>query len=107
MTLINFLSASRIQAAIECLPRTCADDHRDRYSAGQGEIEMNATETEMRIANDMVEFLHEYVKQKRCNSMEVTVLFMARMFSHEDKDMHVDGIPFSQKLSEILPGAGS
>ena len=40
---------------------------------------MNATETEMRIANDMVEFLEEYVRQKRCNSMEVTVLFMARM----------------------------
>lgn len=38
---INFLAASRIQAAIECLPRTCADDHRDRYSAGKGEIEMS------------------------------------------------------------------
>lgn len=38
---INFLAASRIQAAIECLPRTCADDHSDRYSAGQGEIEMS------------------------------------------------------------------
>jgi translation initiation factor 2 beta subunit (eIF-2beta)/eIF-5 len=68
---------------------------------------MNATETEMVIANDMVEFLEEYVRQKRCNSMEVTVLFMARMFSHENKNMHIDGIQFSQKLSEILPGAGS
>lgn len=38
---INFLAASRIQAAIECLPSTCADDHNDRYSAGKGEIEMS------------------------------------------------------------------
>lgn len=38
---INFLAASRIQAAIECLPRTCADDHNDRYLAGKGEIEMS------------------------------------------------------------------
>lgn len=43
---INFLQASRIQAAIECLPATCADDHRDRYSAGQGEIEMICTVSE-------------------------------------------------------------
>jgi len=68
---------------------------------------MNATETEMVIANHMVEFLEEYVRQKRCNSMEVTVLFMARMFSHEDKAMHIDGIEFSSKLQDILPGAGS
>jgi hypothetical protein len=68
---------------------------------------MNATETEMRIANDMVEFLEEYVRQKRCNSTEVSVLFMARMFSHENPDMHVDGIKFSQQLQDILPGAGS
>lgn len=38
---INFLAASRIQAAIECLPRTAAEDHNDRYSAGKGEIEMS------------------------------------------------------------------
>lgn len=92
---INFLAASRIQAAIECLPRTC-EEHKA----------MNATETEMRIANDMVEFLEEYVRQRRCDPTAVVSLFMARMFSHEDKAMHIDGIPFSQKLSEILPGAG-
>ena len=38
---INFLAASKLQAAIECLPRTCADDHNDRYLAGQGEIGMS------------------------------------------------------------------
>jgi hypothetical protein len=38
---INFLAASRIQAAIECLPRTAAEDHSDRYLAGKGEIEMS------------------------------------------------------------------
>lgn len=104
---INFLAASRIQAAIECLPRTAADDHNDRYSAGQGEIEMTPTETEMRIANDMVEFLEEYVRQRRCDPTAVVSLFMARMFSHEDKAMHINGIEFSQQLQDILPGAGS
>ena len=38
---INFLTASKLQAAIECLPRTAAEDHSDRYSAGKGEIEMS------------------------------------------------------------------
>jgi hypothetical protein len=38
---INFLAASKLQAAIECLPRTAAEDHNDRYSAGKGEIEMS------------------------------------------------------------------
>lgn len=102
----NHLMASRIQAAIECLPRTCEDDHRDRYLAGQGAIEMNATETDMRIANDIVEFLHEYVKQRRCDATMVSALFMARMFSHEDKAMHVNGIEFSRMVSDVLPGAG-
>ena len=40
---INFLAASRIQAAIECLPATCAEDHNDRYLAGKGEIEMSTS----------------------------------------------------------------
>jgi hypothetical protein len=43
---INFLAASKLQAAIECMPRTCADDHNDRYSAGKGEIEMADTSLE-------------------------------------------------------------
>ena len=68
---------------------------------------MNATETEMRIANDMVEFLEEYVRQRRCDPVAVTVLFIGRMFSHENPDMHVDGIKFRQQLQDILPGAGS
>lgn len=43
---INLLAASRIQAAVECLPRTCEQDHRDRYSAGQGAIDMTSTSLE-------------------------------------------------------------
>lgn len=104
---INLLAASRIQAAIECLPRTCEDDHRDRYSAGQGEIEMTVTETEIVIANDIIDYLEEYVRQKRCDATTVATLVMARLFVHEDKAMHVNGIEFSKRLSEILPGAGS
>lgn len=92
----NYLMASRIQAAFECLPRTC-EEHRA----------MNATETEMRIANDMVDYLEEYVRQRRCDPTAVVSLFMARMFSHEDKAMHVDGIKFSSQLQDVLPGAGS
>jgi hypothetical protein len=38
---INFLAASKLQAAIECLPRTAAEDHNDRHSAGKGGIEMS------------------------------------------------------------------
>ena len=68
---------------------------------------MNATETEMRIANDMVEFLEEYVRQKRCDATTVATLVMARLFVHDDKAMHVDGIEFSRQVSDILPGAGS
>lgn len=68
---------------------------------------MNATETEMHIANDMVEFLEEYARMMRCDTTVVVSLFMARMFSHEDKAMHINGIEFSQQLQDILPGAGS
>lgn len=103
---INFLAASRIQAAIECLPRTCEDDHRDRYLAGQGEIEMTVTETEIIIANDIIEYLEEYVRQKRCDATTVATLVMARLFSHDDPAMHVDGIKFSSQLQDVLPGAG-
>lgn len=78
-----------------------------RNERSKGEIEMNATETEMRIANDMVEFLEEYVRQRRCDPTAVASLFMARMFSHEDKAMHINGIEFSKQVSDILPGAGS
>ena len=68
---------------------------------------MNATETEMHIANDMVEYLEEYVLLNLCDSTAVVSLFMARMFSHENPYIHVDGIKFSQQLQDILPGAGS
>lgn len=104
---INFLAASRIQAAIECLPRTCAEDHNDRYSAGKGEIEMTVTETEIVIANDIIEYLEEYVRQKRCDATTVATLVVARLFVHDDPAMHVDGIEFSSKLQDVLPGSGS
>ena len=55
---INFLAASRIQAAIECLPRTCADDHRDRYSAGKGEIEMNTDSGKWLLAGEDKTFIY-------------------------------------------------
>lgn len=103
---INFLAASKLQAAVECLPATCADDHRDRYSAGQGEIEMTVTETEIVIANDIIDYLEEYVRQKRCDATTVATLVMARLFVHDDEAMHVNGIEFSKRLGEIMPGAG-
>lgn len=55
---INFLAASRIQAAIECLPRTCADDHNDRYSAGKGEIEMSTDTGKWLIAGEDKTFIY-------------------------------------------------
>lgn len=37
----NHLKACRLEEMAQTLPRTCADDHNDRYSAGKGEIEMS------------------------------------------------------------------
>ena len=42
----NHLRACRLEEMAQSLPRTCADDHGDRYSAGKGEIEMTDTSLE-------------------------------------------------------------
>ncbi len=105
MTLINFLAASRIQAAIECLPRTCAEDHNDRYSAGQGEIEMNMQELEARIAKDVNAYIDEIVKARGLDSestSRIVANIVASHFTAKDAALHVEGMRFSQDVQECM-----
>lgn len=105
MTLINFLAASKLQAAIECLPRTCEDDHRDRYSAGQGEIEMNATELETVMKNQVIEYLREIVKGHGLHQdtvSRVLALIVTDLCHDPDKDMHIKGQQFGVDYQECM-----
>lgn len=54
----KLLHGSLIQAAIECLPATCAEDHSDRYSAGKGEIEMSSDTGKWQLAGEDKTFIY-------------------------------------------------
>lgn len=101
---INFLQASRIQAAIECLPRTCEQDHRDRYSAGQGEIEMY-TEIEKQMSEQVIEYIREIVKARFLPPESVSRIVasvVAELLTEKDAALHVEGMRFSKDVQDCM-----
>ena len=100
---INFLAASKLQAAIECLPRTCADDHNDRYLAGKGEIEMN-TDIELRMAEDVIEYIREIVTARKLppeSVGRVVANVVAGLFVEADQSIHLRGQDFGECIKKV------
>lgn len=98
---INFLAASRIQAAIECLPATCAEDHNDPYLAGQGEIEVEPTREE-RIASEIYGYLSEQSLGEPFDVDRVMALLMTAVSVTGDKSVHLHGDRFGRQFQDEM-----
>ena len=100
---INFLAASKLQAAIESLPRTCADDHGDRYSAWNGEIEMSQHDT------DLAFLIVQLIEAHRLGNPAVDIaltLASVDAYFFVDVENHVDGLAYGEELQKQMQGAG-